>query len=76
MTTQGPNGSSRREEIHLPGPSLLPLYTAIGITLALLGLIMSWWITAAGGLIAFIAVVRWVSTVGEEIEALPTDRRL
>jgi hypothetical protein len=73
---QDPNGShSRREEIHLPGPSLLPLYTAIGITLALVGLIMSWWITAAGGLIAFIAVVRWVSTVGEEIEALPTDRR-
>jgi hypothetical protein len=25
------------EEIHLPGPSILPLLTAVGITLALVG---------------------------------------
>ena len=26
------------EEVHLPGPSLLPLLTAVGITLALVGI--------------------------------------
>jgi hypothetical protein len=29
------------EEIHLTGPSLVPLFTAIGLTLGLVGLILS-----------------------------------
>ena len=39
----------RAEQIHLPGPSLLPLFTAIGLTIALLGLILSWGFVIAGG---------------------------
>jgi hypothetical protein len=41
----------------------------------LLGLILSWWFVAAGGLIALIAVVRWISAVRGEIESLPAGRR-
>ena len=67
-----PNGTG--EQIHLPGPSIIPLATAAGITLALVGLILHWWITAAGLIVAAIAVARWVSVVRAEIDELPTER--
>ena len=67
-----PDGAG--EQIHLPGASLLPLATAIGITLALVGLIMTWWITAAGLAITVIAIARWIAVVRQEIESLPTER--
>jgi hypothetical protein len=67
-----PNGAG--EQIHLPGPSLIPLATAAGITVALVGLIMTWWITAAGLAVTVIAIARWISVVREEIGELPTER--
>ena len=60
------------EEIHLPGPSLVPMFTAAGIALALIGLILSWPIVVAGGVITLIAVVKWIRDVREDIEQLPT----
>ena len=65
------------EEIHLPGPSLVPMFTAVGMTLALVGLILSWWIVGVGGLITLIAVVKWIRDVRLDIEQLPSgaDRR-
>jgi hypothetical protein len=63
------------EEIHLPSPSVVPLFTAIGITVALVGLILSWWFVAFGGLITLIAVVQWIRDVRGDIEQLPSDHR-
>jgi hypothetical protein len=60
------------EEIHLPGPSLVPMFTAIGLTLGLIGLILSWPIVAIGGLIALISVVKWIRDVRQDIEQLPS----
>ena len=60
------------EEIHLPGPSLVPMFTAAGIALGLIGLILSWPIVVAGGVITLIAVVKWIRDVREDIEQLPT----
>ena len=68
------NRDGVREQIHLPGPSLLPLATAAGLTVALVGLIISWLMVAAGGVVALIAIVRWVRTVREEIDSLPAER--
>jgi uncharacterized membrane protein len=73
MPEHTPDG--QREEIHLPGPSLLPLVTALGITIALLGLPFSLWFSAAGVAIALVAVVRWVVAVRRELDELPTERR-
>jgi Cytochrome c oxidase subunit IV len=67
-----PNGTG--EQIHLPSPSVIPLVTAAGITLSLLGLILHWWITAAGLVITAIAIARWISVVRAEIDELPTER--
>jgi hypothetical protein len=63
-----------QEEIHLPGPSLLPAFTAVGITVTLLGLIYSWWIVAAGLVVTLICLVRWIRTVRDDIDALPAER--
>jgi hypothetical protein len=70
----GADGHVVREEIHLPGNSVLPMITALGITLALAGLILSDLFIIAGLLLTLICIVRWVSIVGKEIERLPTDR--
>ena len=59
------------EQIHLPGPSLLPLATAIGITLTLVGLIFSWPFVAVGIAITLFAIWRWIKAAREEYEELP-----
>ena len=61
------------EQIHLPGNTLLPLYTAVGITVALLGLILSWPFVAVGGAITLFTAWRWIKAVREEYEQLPRE---
>jgi cytochrome c oxidase subunit IV len=61
------------EPVHLPGPSYLPVLTALGITLALVGVVISWVVTAIGLVIAVIAVVRWIRETREEISELPLE---
>jgi hypothetical protein len=66
---------ARREEIHLPGQSLLPLFAAIGITFALVGLILAWWFVAFGLFVTAVTAVIWIRTVRDEIDRLPSERR-
>jgi membrane protein implicated in regulation of membrane protease activity len=63
------------EEIHLPGPSLLPFLLAIAITLGVVGLTLGpvFWIP--GAILSVVLVVRWVRETREEIEHLPLDHR-
>jgi hypothetical protein len=67
-------GDGAREQIHLPGNTLLPLYTAIGITLALLGLILSWPFVAVGGAITALSVAFWIRAARQGFEQLPRER--
>jgi hypothetical protein len=60
------------EEIHLPKPSLVPMFTAIGITVGLVGLIFSWPFVALGGAIALVSLVIWIRDVRQDIEQLPS----
>ena len=61
------------EAVHLPGPSYLPVVVAFGVTLAVVGVVFSFFITAAGLLITVIAVVRWVRETREDISELPLE---
>jgi hypothetical protein len=61
------------EEIHLPGPSLLPVLTALGITLALIGITTFIELTVAGGILTIACIVRWIKDTREEIDELPLD---
>jgi hypothetical protein len=61
------------EEIHLPGPSILPLLTAVGITLALVGVTTFIELTVIGVLLTLYAVGRWIKETRHEIDELPLD---
>jgi hypothetical protein len=61
------------EEIHLPGPSLLPILTAVGITLALIGVTTFIELTVVGVLLTIGCIWRWVGDTRREIDELPLD---
>jgi hypothetical protein len=59
------------EAVHLPGPSYLPAVTALGITLALVGIVITWVITGIGVVITVVTVARWIRETREDISELP-----
>jgi len=48
------------EHPHLPGPSLWPAGFAVGVVVLLIGLVVSWWITGLGALVALAFGFLWV----------------
>ncbi|HTU80097.1 MAG TPA: hypothetical protein VMF09_15195 [Solirubrobacteraceae bacterium] len=61
------------EEIHLPGPSILPVLTAVGITLALIGVTTFIEFTVVGVILTVVCIVRWIKDTRREIDELPLD---
>ncbi|MGH2902896.1 MAG: hypothetical protein ACRDK7_04835 [Solirubrobacteraceae bacterium] len=61
------------EEIHLPGPSMMPIFTAVGITLALVGVTTYIELTIVGVILTVYCVVRWTKETRHEIDELPLD---
>lgn len=61
------------EEIHLPGPTILPLLMAVGITLALVGVTTFIELTVVGVLLTLGCLVRWIKDTRHEIDELPAD---
>lgn len=61
------------EEIHLPGPSFLPLFMALGITLGVIGITIHVIITGVGVIIFLITLVRWVREARESMAELPLE---
>jgi len=59
------------EEIHLPGPSILPFVNAIGITLMVIGTTLGWWLSILGLIIFLITAFRWIRDTRRDIEDLP-----
>jgi membrane protein implicated in regulation of membrane protease activity len=61
------------EELHLPGPSILPLAAAIAITLIVIGTTISL-ILSIVGLVALVIIVwRWVGDTRRDIAELPEE---
>jgi hypothetical protein len=73
MSSLDPQVPPAGEEIHLPGPSILPLLSTIGITLAIVGITISLIFTIAGGLLTIVCVTRWIRETRHEIDQLPLD---
>jgi UPF0716 family protein affecting phage T7 exclusion len=66
------------EEIHMPGPSLLPIITAAAITLIVVGttvdLIFPGLIWSLVGLVVLIiCVYLWISSTVRDVSALPEE---
>ena len=61
------------EDIHLPPPSYLPIIVAAAVTLALVGILISPLLGAAGMVVCVVAVIVWIRDVRAEIAELPLD---
>ena len=61
------------EEIHLPGPSLLPLLSALAITAMVIGTTISWYLSIAGLILFVVTTVRWIRDTSRDIDDLPED---
>ena len=61
------------EEIHLPGPSIIPLTTAVGITGIVVGTTIDWIWSALGAIIFLISVGIWIRDTRRDVEALPEE---
>ena len=63
------------EEIHLPGPTIKPLLTAIGITMIVIGTTLGWIISIVGGVIFVLTVIGWVRDTRRNVAELPEEHR-
>jgi hypothetical protein len=61
------------EEIHLPGPSILPFVTAIAITLMVIGTTINWLFSIIGLVIFVVVVLLWVRDTRRDIASLPEE---
>ena len=73
MSSLDPEVPPAGEEVHLPGPSILPVLTAVGITLVLVGITTFIVLTIAGGILTIACAVRWIKDTRHEIDELPLD---
>ena len=61
------------EEVHLPDPTYIPVAVALAATIAIVGVVLSWWIFAFGTLVALILIVRWIRDTREDMSHLPLE---
>jgi Flp pilus assembly protein TadB len=59
------------EELHLPGPSLLPFLCALAITLIVVGTTISLILSIVGLVALVIIVIRWVADTRRDVAELP-----
>ncbi len=61
------------EPVHLPGPSYTPVVTALGLTLAITGIVLSTILIVLGVAITLIALYRWIADTRRDISELPLE---
>ena len=75
VDVEGSQAPPAGEELHLPGPTLLPIVTAAAITLIVVGTTISIILIIVGVIVLIIAVFRWVSDTSRDVAALPEEHR-
>lgn len=70
---QDPPVPEASEQIHLPGPSYIPVVVALGITVALVGVVVAWWVFAIGMVVFLLPLFRWIADTRQDIADLPLD---
>lgn len=70
VTTEAPPVG---EEIHLPGPSIIPFLNALGISFLVVGTTVGAVFTVAGLILFLGTTIRWILDTRREIAALPEE---
>ncbi len=73
MTEIDQNAPPAGEEIHLPGPTLIPFACAIGITLIVIGTTIDWIFSAIGAVIFIVSVYMWIRDTRRDVSELPEE---
>lgn len=73
MSPLDPEAPPTGEEVHIPGPSILPLIMGVGLTLIVIGITTYLELTAAGIVIVVITALRWIRDTRRDVEDLPLD---
>jgi hypothetical protein len=61
------------EEIHLPGPTILPVVVAAAITLTIIGTTINWLFSIIGLIVFIVAVTMWIRDTRRDISELPEE---
>jgi uncharacterized membrane protein len=61
------------EEIHLPGPSLVPFLNAVGLSLTIVGITTFRIVSVAGILLFLFTLLRWIRDVRRDFNELPLE---
>jgi tellurite resistance protein TehA-like permease len=61
------------EQIHMPGPSILPLINAASLAFAIVSITLSWYLVAFGALIFVITAIKWIGDTRRDIAELPLE---
>jgi chromate transport protein ChrA len=61
------------EEIHLPGPTVLPVVMAVGITFTVIGTTITWLLSVLGVIIFLVTLLMWIRHTRRDISELPED---
>ena len=75
VDVEGSQAPPAGEEIHLPGPSILPLIAAAAITAIVVGTTISIILIIVGVVVLIAVVFRWVSDTSRDVAALPEEHR-
>jgi hypothetical protein len=71
--TGGPEAPPAGEAIHLPGPTYLPVSTAAGLSIAVVGVVIWWVLVVIGGVTALVAIWRWIRETRQDMAELPLE---
>jgi Flp pilus assembly protein TadB len=61
------------EEIHLPGPTLIPFMTGLAITLIVIGTTITWLLSIVGGILLAVCLYRWIRDTRRDVASLPEE---
>ncbi|HET7051511.1 MAG TPA: hypothetical protein VFI54_24800 [Solirubrobacteraceae bacterium] len=75
MTDEHSQAPPAGEEIHLPGPTILPVVMAVGITFAVIGTTLTWFLSILGVVIFLVTLWMWIRDTRRDISQLPEDHR-
>lgn len=73
MTAHEDDAPPAGEEIHLPGPSLVPFLNAVGLAMAIVGITTFWLVSVVGILLFGVTLVRWIRDVRRDFDDLPLE---
>jgi len=61
------------EEIHMPGPSIVPFLNASGLAIAIVGVTFHWFVFAVGAVLFLWTLVSWIRHTARDIDELPLE---